>query len=158
MPDTVPQAQGEYVIQNPPRDVEDFPEGRCIANKAKTALKQLVSDELATLVEGSLDDILPTSFHSAQSGTRQVVYNVMEQIIPDELSEVVIGYLDAHIAKILDTYATADRVLKKLLTSSIFMAQIATSVQRNSDTTTADQKRVIAKASKKACGSHGSIW
>lgn len=97
---TVP-AQGEDVIENPRRDVEDHPEEKRVGDRLKDNVKQLVMGELATLVEKLLVDIHRTSNHSAQSGTRSVVHNVAEQVMSDLFSKDVIGKtLKAHIPKL----------------------------------------------------------
>lgn len=59
------------------------------------------------------------------------MYNVREQVMLYLLRKDVMGEtLEAHISKSFDTYAAADRLLKKDLTSSSFMALIATFVRR----------------------------
>lgn len=61
------------------------------------------------MVEESLEDILRTSFHNAQSGFRSVVYKVVEQVMLGLLHQDIIREtLDAFITKSFDTNATAD--------------------------------------------------
>lgn len=88
------------------------------------------------------------------------MYSDVEQILLDLLPKDVIGdTLEAHIAKFLDTDEFTDRVQKKLLTSSSFMASIATYVHRKTNTAIADRNIVFTKTSKErnSC-THGSIW
>lgn len=85
---------------------------------------QLVPGELKKLFEESCDDILRTSYQNAQSGTRYVVYNVVEQVVLDQLRKDIVGKtMDAYIAKYLDTYAAVSRISKKVLPLSSFMAR-----------------------------------
>lgn len=89
-----------------------------IAREVKSAAKELITTELANIVKESLEDILRTSFHNAQSSTQSVLYNVVEQdmlgLLPkDVISEAV----DAHIVKFFDTYATAEGMSKRMVTS-----------------------------------------
>lgn len=46
-------------------------------------MNQLVTEELAMILEGSLDNILWRSYHNAQSAICQVVYNVVEEVMLD---------------------------------------------------------------------------
>lgn len=102
-----------------------------------------------TLVEEFLDDILRKSYRNAQSGILSAVHYVEEQDVLDQLRKEVVGEtLDVHIAKFLDMDAAADRVSKKLLTSSSLMAPVVTFVQRKSDTAIADKGTEFTKASK----------
>lgn len=63
---TIPQADSKHVTENLHRDVEDRLEERRIVDGAQAAVKQLETEELTTLFEELLDDILCTSYHSAQ--------------------------------------------------------------------------------------------
>lgn len=74
-----------------------------------------------------------------KSGTRSVVYSVMEQDVLDLFQNDVIGKpVDPHIAKIFDTNAATDRLSKTLLTSSSFMVPILMFVQRKTNSGLAD--------------------
>lgn len=78
------------------------------------------------------------------------MYNVVEQERLDILRKDVIEETqDAYRAKLFKNDAVADRLSKKLLSSSSLTAPIATIVRRRTDTTIADQNAVFAKASKK---------
>lgn len=93
-------------------------------------MKYLVTEKLMALVQESLDDILRPSYNNARSEIRLVVNNVLEQVRLDLLRKAVLcEMLDAYIAKFIDTDAAADRLWKKLLTSSSFMVPIATFVR-----------------------------
>lgn len=86
--------------------VEKRPEERRIGDEAKAAMKQLVPEELATLVEESLDDILCMSYHNAQIGILSDMYNVLGQVLWDLLREDLSSEtLDAHTANFFDTHA-----------------------------------------------------
>lgn len=79
-------------------------EEEVIAREVKSALKDLVSTKLATIVEGLLDIILGKLSNSAQNGIRSVFYNVMEQFMLELLrKDVIEEMLDAHLGKFLDT-------------------------------------------------------
>lgn len=52
-----------------------------IAGEVNPTLKELVMDEMSTMIEESLDKILRTSFHNEQSSIWWVVYNVVEQVM-----------------------------------------------------------------------------
>lgn len=49
-----------------------------IAREIKSAVRVLVTTELVTMAEESLNDILSTLFHNVQSGIRSIVYIVVE--------------------------------------------------------------------------------
>lgn len=84
-------------------------EGDVIAREVRSAVSDLVTTELATVLEESLENILRESFHNWQSGIRSVVYNVLEQVILDLLRKDVIGEtLEAHIGKVFDTDEAAE--------------------------------------------------
>lgn len=78
------------------------------------------------VIEELLDNILYTPYHNAQSEIRSVVYNVEGQEMLDRLrSNVIVDTVDAHKANLLDTNAGTEKVSKKSLTSSSFLAPIA---------------------------------
>lgn len=120
----------------------DHSEERGIGDKAKAAVKQMVANEL-------VDDILCTIYHNSQSGIFSVVNNVLGQVKLDRLSKEVIGETpNAYIAKSFDMDAAADSLSKKRLSSSSYTGQIATFVQRKTDTAIAAMKPGFTKASK----------
>lgn len=51
---TLPQAKVEHMGKILQRDVEDHPQEKSIRDEAKAAVKQLIADDLATLLEDSL--------------------------------------------------------------------------------------------------------
>lgn len=147
---TVPQAPGEDVTEYMRRNVEDHLEDRRIGDEAKEAVKQLVSEEITTLVEETWEDIIRTSYHDTQSVIGSVLYNVVVQVILDLLpKEVISETLEAYLVRFFDTYAAAYRLSKKLLASSSFMALIATFVPRKTDSVIANQNTVLEKVSEK---------
>lgn len=101
------------------------------------------------MVEKLFDDNLRTTFHHVQSGIGCVVYNAFGQDMLEMLrKEVIVKTLDAHIAKIFDTNAAAGRVSKRLLTSSSFMARVATLAQRITDTKMDAKKYSLSNSSR----------
>lgn len=112
-------------------------------------MKKLIIDELEKVLKELLDDIIRRVYHNAQCGIRSVVYNVVEQVMLDQLrKDVSRETLNAHTAKLLDINTDADRILMNLLTSSPFMSPMTTSVQRKTDTTVANKNTIFAKALK----------
>lgn len=100
-PGTLSNAQGDGVSNNPRRDIEDRLEKRRIGDIAKAAVKQLVQDELAMLVEEFLYEIFRTLYHEAQTGVRPVVHNVVEQILFEKCRKhALCETLEAHISEI----------------------------------------------------------
>lgn len=74
-------------------------------------MKDLVTNELSTLMEESLYSLLRQWPHSTQCGIRSVVYNILDQVMLDLLGKDVIrDTLGAHIAKLFDTDAAANRL------------------------------------------------
>lgn len=102
------------------------------------------------MIEESLDDVLPETFHSVQSGISSVVYDVVEMVMQYLLREYIIGQpLDAHIAKYFGTDEAANGLRKRLLTSASFMPPIATSVRCELDTEMEEMKDSTAVAPKR---------
>lgn len=94
-------------------------------------VKELVTNEMDTMVEEALNEALCRTSHNAQSGVQSVVCKVFEQVMLDSLCEKVIGEtLNAHIGKLFDRYEAAEGRSKKLLTSTSFIAPIATFLRR----------------------------
>lgn len=58
--------------------------------------------------------------------------------------EVVADTLDAHIAQYFNTDVATDKLSKRLLTSSAFMAQIATCLRHIMDTAMEDKKYSVS--------------
>lgn len=115
---------------------------------SKGRREKLVADELVILVEESLDDSIRASYHNAQNGICSVVYNVVEKGKLDLLRKELLGKtLDADVSELFDLDAAADRLSKRLLTSSSFIAPIDTFVDRESDSSISDKNKVFAKAS-----------
>lgn len=75
------QAQGEDFTENFQRDVKDHIGEKYIGKESRAAVKELVADEVWTLVKQSLEDILRASYYYAQNGGRSVVYIDVEQVI-----------------------------------------------------------------------------
>lgn len=90
-----------------------------ISREVKTAAKEMDMNELSTMTEELLDDILRKSFHNVQGDIQSVIYSVNEQEMLDLLRKDKVGEtLDAHIPKIFDTNAATERLSKSLLTLS----------------------------------------
>lgn len=77
-------------------EVDHCPVERCriendelITRDVKSAVNEVISNEMTTLVEESLDDILQIMLHYTQSGILSVVYNVVEQEMLDQLNKKV---------------------------------------------------------------------
>lgn len=89
-------------IENCRTDEEDV-----IARKFKFLVREMVTNELSTMLEESLDDILKTSFHNAQDTLQSIVNSVIEQMILKlQLKDLLGKMLDSHVAKFF--YADAD--------------------------------------------------
>lgn len=122
--------------------IERIPiESRCndneavIAGEVESAVKELVANEMAAMVQEALDEALHKTLHKAKSGVRSVVCNVVQQEMLDLLRKGVTGYtLNAHIAKYFDTGAAPKGMSKSLLTSRLFMVPITTVATREMDT------------------------
>lgn len=109
----------------------------------------MVTDELVTLVEEALDDILRMSYHNAQSRICSVVYGVLRHVMLHLLRKNVIGEtVHAYVSKVFAPDAAADKFLKHLQTSSSFMAPTATFAQRKTHTSIVNKNTLFAKASK----------
>lgn len=52
-----------------------------IVGEVKSAVKELIANELMEIVEESLDDILRTSVQNTQGGIQSFLYNVVEQVM-----------------------------------------------------------------------------
>lgn len=123
-------------------------EQNLVATEVKSSVKDLIANELSTMIKESLDKKLRKSLHNAQNGILSVMHSVVEQVMLNLLrKDVIEDTLEAHIPKVFDTYAAADRLSKRLLTSIKFMAPIVT-VRRKKDTTIEQQKYSTAFATK----------
>lgn len=77
-----------------------------IARKVRSTVKEFAADEIATMVEEIMDDVLRKALHKAHSGVGSVVYNVLEQVKCDRFRKDFIRETKkAHIAKNFDTDA-----------------------------------------------------
>lgn len=82
---------GNSHIDNRRTNEEDM-----IAPNIKPAVTEMVTNNLLTMVEESLDDNLGTSFYNIHIGTRSEVYIVAEQVMLDQLRKDIFGeMLDA---------------------------------------------------------------
>lgn len=120
-----------------------------MARGVQSAVKELVTNEMATLVDTALDDFLRKTPHSSQSDVRSVVWNVVEQAIFDLLClEVLRETPDAHDKKLFDTDAALEELFKRWLASSSIMVPIATFIWREANTAMNEKKYNISYASK----------
>lgn len=120
-----------------------------IAGEVESAVKELVTTKLGTMVEKSLGDILRTSIHNAQRGIQSVIYRDLEQVMRYRIQKDVIGeMIDAHIAKFLDTDAVAEGLSTRLQTSSWFIAPIVTYVWFGTNPAMDEKKYTVACALK----------
>lgn len=63
-----------------------------------SAVKELDANKFSISAKELQDDILETCFRNAQSSTRSVVYNVVEQVMQDRLCTVfIVETIDAHM-------------------------------------------------------------
>lgn len=120
------------------------------AQEVKSAIKKPIENELMTMVEGSLEDILRTLLHNAESGTRSVVYIVVEQVMLALLrKKVVRDTLNADIVNYCNTDVAANKLSKRLMTSSSFMTPITTFVRQKMDTAMESKNHNTALESKR---------
>lgn len=118
-----------FIIQKPREKNEDV-----MAQEGKSAVKELVASEIASMVGEALNDVLLKTSHNAERCVRSIVYNTVEQVMLDLLSKDFIGEtLDAHTAKYLNTNEAAEGLSKRLLTSNSVLPPIATFVRRTTD-------------------------
>lgn len=120
--------------ENRPTDSRSTNDDDGIAEKVKSTMKDLVANELSTLIEESLDDILRMSLHNAQSEIRSFVYNVIEQamlVLPRR--EVIRDTWNVQTENLFHTDAAADRLSQRFITANTFMEPIATFVRRKPD-------------------------
>lgn len=90
----VPAEKDSRQIENCCTNEEDV-----IAQKVKSAVTELATNELSSMFEELQDNTLRTLFHNAQRGMRQVVYDVVEQLILDLVrKDVIEEKLNAHLA------------------------------------------------------------
>lgn len=109
-PDSTPQAHGEDLPGNRRRDVEERL-GKYAFRCSESYRKELVTEEPATFVEDSLEDIPHLSYHTAQRGICSVMYKVMEQVMFGLFREERIReILNSHMARLFDPEAAADRL------------------------------------------------
>lgn len=95
---------------------------RRIADKSMAAVKQMIAKKLTDLFKVCLDYMTCMWYHNSQCGICSVVYNAVEQVLLDMLSENANGKTPyAHIARVFDTDSAPDRLSKILLISISFM-------------------------------------
>lgn len=82
--------------------------GDVITQKVKSAVKELVEIEMATMVREALDDDLRKTLHNTQSGVHSVVYSVVELVMLDSLRKRHWSYVRAPVAKHFDTSADVE--------------------------------------------------
>lgn len=98
-----------------------------IAREARPAVVEIATNELSTMVDEFVKDILGTSLYKVQRGTQWVVYIVVEKVMLEVLrKDVIRERLDAHIAKFFDTNAPAKALSRRLLTFNSLMVPITT--------------------------------
>lgn len=85
-----------------------------IAREENSVVKDLIANELYTWIEKSLGTYNANRSKTRKSSIWSVVYIVFEQVMLDLLHKHVISdTLDAHISKLFDTYAAADRLSER---------------------------------------------
>lgn len=110
--------------------------GDVISGEVKCTMKDLVATERATLIKEFLEEVLGSPLPNSQSGIRSISHNVFEHMMLDLLcNDVLEDTLDAHTAKFSDIDAATDRVSRRSLMSTTFMAPITKFVRRKTDTT-----------------------
>lgn len=120
-----------------------------IARELKSTVNELVANEMVTIVEERLYDVLCKMLPIKQSEVRSVLYEVVEHIRLDLCRKQVIGKrLDSSIAKEFHTNAAAEGLSKRLLPSNAYMVPMATCVRRTTDTTMENQRYCVPYASK----------
>lgn len=133
MPRTAHQGKNEDTTDRVQRDVEDRSEQGRIDDEVNLAVKQLVAEELKTIIEESPKDILCTSYLNTRTSICSVNYNVVEAVMLYlQRKDIIDKTLDAHIATVLNTDAVGDRLSKMLLTWSSIIALIAMFVRHKS--------------------------
>lgn len=88
-----------------------------IGRELKSTVKDRIQNELSTMIEELLDDILRQLLQTRQRGIGSVVYIVVWLVVLDLLDNGVIkDTSNAHIEKLLDTNGAANRLWKSLFT------------------------------------------
>lgn len=106
-----------------------------MALEPNAAVKEMVTNELSTIIEESLHDILKWSIHTEQRQIQSVVYSIVWQVMLDLVRKDIPGQkLDAHIANHFDHYAAAEGLKWSVLPLSWFVRPIATSFRCETDT------------------------
>lgn len=97
-----PTDNDEVPVEHESRHIENRHknEGDVITRDVKSAIKELVMNELLKMAEEPLDDIQKKSLHDAQSGIQWVVHCVVEQVMLVLLrKELIEETLEAHKVK-----------------------------------------------------------
>lgn len=88
-----------------------------IADEVRRAVKGFVANELTTVVQQSLDEILRTLYHDGQSSIQTIFLKVVPKVELDPLCrDFICNTLDAHILKFFDTDVASDKISKNLMT------------------------------------------
>lgn len=96
-------------------------------------------------IQEGLDDVQHITFHNAQSRVGLVIYNVLQQEMLDlSRKQVIEEMLGVHTVKSSDTNEAAEGLSKSLLTSTSFIAPIATFVLLKTDLAMEGQKYIAA--------------
>lgn len=102
---------------------DDLSQPGYFGEEAKAVVQKSVTNKFLNLAEGTLDDILCTSYHKAQSCTWSVIDNPVEQVMLNLLRKDVIAQtVSSHIARFFGAEAGSDCVSKKSSTSRWPMA------------------------------------
>lgn len=119
-----------------------------IAREVRSAVKELITNELTTIVEESLEDMLQALLHNAQSGIPSISYNVSEQVMVDLIRKQFIpDTMNAHVANYFNMDVAADKLSKGWLTSGSFRALIAALVRRKLYLVMDEKKCIVAYSS-----------
>lgn len=95
-----------------------------IAREMKSVVTELVVNKLKKTVGEPLDDVLHRTFHTAPSGFRSVVFNIVKEAILDVILKYIIAEtLDARIAK-FSTRMKLERDCSRGLCSQIVLWHI----------------------------------
>lgn len=115
-----------------------------IAPEVESAIKLLVNNDLATIVEQTLDKVLCKKLYSAQIAMLSVVYNFVEHVMLQLLcKEVFAEKLDSYVRKFLDMDEAAAGLWKRPLTSTFSCGQQQSFLSCRGDTTAMQDKKYI---------------
>lgn len=131
-----------------------FFEGRCIDDQdlitrlVKSVLNNTAVDQLSTVVDKSLDDVLGQSGANAQKGIRSVVYKAVCKWYG---TGSVNGWSEStgpSHSKTYKTHRAIAQISKMLMTSNLFMVPIQIFLRRKIDTVIHQQKYVTESVTK----------